>query len=219
MDWFVYDDGLCHERVKQGVKTCNNIILKVLVSSKLIFFWHAKTSRSCINPQCIFNFLIQISGIIGHPLWWPIDSNQKKKKNYPKQKTQVIRKLIVQENKIENVYWSTTVKIVTSTQFPIKDFLFPRKYKRTLREHQMSNWSHIFIRCHREMKVSSAGSFGGHSPEYLLMKPSNTSKNAPKCQKISNLWRRGGVHGCVCSISCWEDLLLQCLKRYLEKVY
>ena len=110
-------------------------------------------------------------------------------------KKEVIRKLIVQENKIENVYWSTTVKIVTSTQFPIKDFLFPRKYKRTLREHQMSNWSHIFIRCHREMKVSSAGSFGGHSPAYLLMKPSNTSNTAPKCQKISNLWRRGGEGG------------------------
>ena len=64
------------------------------------------------------------------------------------------------ENKIKNTYWSITIKMTISTQFPKKYFLTLLKLKMTLRAYLTSDWPQIFTKCYIAVEVSSIVSFG-----------------------------------------------------------
>ena len=53
MDWFLYDNGLCHERVKPevtGIKCHRNSIIKM--SYELKVAKHCKRRKSDLNISC-----------------------------------------------------------------------------------------------------------------------------------------------------------------------
>ena len=65
-----------------------------------------------------------------------INKIKKKERKIFLQKKKINKKNLknsAQKNKIKNVYWAITAKMTNSNQFPIKHFLTPHRYKRTLR--------------------------------------------------------------------------------------
>ena len=66
----------------------------------------------------------------------------------------------MQKNENKNTYWSITIKMTISTQFPKKYFLTLLKLKMTLRAYLTSDWPQIFTKCYIAVEVSSIVSFG-----------------------------------------------------------